>query len=773
MSERKTRRVSRKLQDGAKVLLGVGSTVVVGGGMAMGCLDRPIETVEPRTTSTNVQRLTQSSVDKIDVLLVIDNSGSMADKQTILSDAVPKLVERLVFPQCVDADGAAEPSGATLKEGPCPEGFKAEFDPIQDINIGIISSSIGAAGAEGLCAPSAERPNDTDNGRLIYRSTPDTATNDVPTYQNLGFLAWDPQGNRPCPGNDAEKCPGESDPTNLIDNLKSMVTGVGEFGCGFEAPLEAAYRFLADPAPWESFADPGQPQGKDQTILDQRAAFLRPDSLVAVILLTDENDCSLQANGLGAFGALPDGTNMPKPRAECATNIDDPCCASCIEKTPEGCAADPGCGTPGDLADANNFLSGGGDNPDNGINIRCWDQKRRFGVSFLYPVERYINAFSSPLINPGRADLSTDGEDDQSNPLFAGNRTADLVFVAGIAGVPWQVISRKNEAGEEDLLLGFQTYDEMIQSGAWDQIIPKDGADQADNPLMIESPDPRAGLETTYSPDAIQGNEWDTGNTDLQFACIFDLPESAQRDCETVGEGVNCDCKDVGNPSNRPLCGGANEQTQIRAKAYPSLRIFETLYGLGPQGIPASICPAQLDAPNANDYGYTPAVFAIIDRLKTKLGGACQPRQLVADDEGNVPCIVIEARDSDRDGDPNTTDECTCDITARRKPEGGAAIAAEQVEVELEGTDPHPGYDCLCEVTQLEGEARTECQNEETPSTDVNGWCYVDATSTPQVGNPALVSNCPASEQRLVRFVNEGEVKGGGQFYITCSGEAK
>ncbi|EYF06119.1 Hypothetical protein CAP_2309 [Chondromyces apiculatus DSM 436] len=67
-----------------------------------GCLQRPIETLEPRTTTTIVERLTQSAVDKIDILLAIDNSISMADKQDILALAVPDLVEGLVNPPCVD-----------------------------------------------------------------------------------------------------------------------------------------------------------------------------------------------------------------------------------------------------------------------------------------------------------------------------------------------------------------------------------------------------------------------------------------------------------------------------------------------------------------------------------------------------------------------------------------------------------------------------------------------------------------------------------------------
>jgi hypothetical protein len=779
MSERKTRRLSRKLQDGAKVLLGVGSTVAIGGGFAMGCLDRPIDTVEPRTTSTNVQRLTQSSVDKIDVLLVIDNSGSMADKQAVLADAVPQLVRRLVFPQCVDADGVPEPNGATVATGECPDGYTPEFQPIQDINIGIISSSLGSAGTP-VCEPNASGPNNQDLGHLLSRTTPGTppeANADL-TYKNLGFLAWDPMGDRD----------GTTDSEALIDTLRSMVQGVGEVGCGFEAPLEAAYRFLVDPEPWAGFESRGKPTGEDQVVIDQREAFLRPDSLVAVIILTDENDCSIRNDSVGHILAAPQpdtdpdfGYSMPRPREECATNPDDKCCVSCIEPVPDGCSGDGGCPGPAGQAVPENFFpmnAPAGELDQNNIFLRCHDPKRRFGIDFLYPVRRYINAFSQPLINTRSLELTTDGESDVANPLFKGNRGSDLVFVAGIVGVPWQLIARKNGEGNPDLLQGlnsenqaiggFQTFSELDTNGVWDKLIPKDGADAADDPHMIESAFPRDGLSTTPGSSEFNGNEYETDFKDLQYACIFDLPADFQRDC--AGGGSSCDCADEGNPQGKPLC---DDQLQVKAKAYPGTRILQMLNGLREQGIPASICPAQLTTQDANDYGYTPAVFAIIDRLKTKLGGACQPRQLFADEDGNVPCIVIEARDSDGDGDAGTDAKCNCDLAARKDPEGGAAVAADQIRSELANEEPSPGYDCLCEVTQLDGDARTSCQNEDLPPNDVDGWCYVDATSVPQVGNPALVSSCPASEQRLVRFVGEGEVKGGGRLYITCSGEQK
>jgi hypothetical protein len=70
----------------------VAAAVTVGVSGMMGCLSRPIEPLDVRRTSTIVERLTQSSVDKIDLVLGIDNSRSMADKQDILSLAIPDLV---------------------------------------------------------------------------------------------------------------------------------------------------------------------------------------------------------------------------------------------------------------------------------------------------------------------------------------------------------------------------------------------------------------------------------------------------------------------------------------------------------------------------------------------------------------------------------------------------------------------------------------------------------------------------------------------------------
>ncbi len=64
---------------------------------------------------------------KLDVLFMIDNSGSMGDKQVLLADAVPDLINRLITPNCVDGQGVPV-GGAADANGACALG-SPEFPP--------------------------------------------------------------------------------------------------------------------------------------------------------------------------------------------------------------------------------------------------------------------------------------------------------------------------------------------------------------------------------------------------------------------------------------------------------------------------------------------------------------------------------------------------------------------------------------------------------------------------------------------------------------------
>ncbi|MEZ4437818.1 MAG: hypothetical protein R3B72_01925 [Polyangiaceae bacterium] len=484
------------------------SAAMIAGSAAMvtGCLNRPIERVEPRTTTTIVERLTQSSVDKIDLLLVIDNSRSMADKQEILNLAVPDLVNELINPKCVDDNGmplqAAQQPTDPLQD--CPAGSQREFDPILDIHIGILSSSIGSHGAD-ACDP-AQMSNlnfsVNDKAHLIERSGTDAGDPPVPTWEGKGFLAWDPSGEPHTSG--PFSGPGEADINNLTANVRAMVTGAGEVGCGYEATLEAWYRFLVDPTPYESITidkNSAVLEGTDTVIVGdgpnnpgQRQLFLRPDSLLAIIMLSDENDCSIRDGGQFYFAAqLGNNFRLPRPRAACATDPNDECCRSCGQGPGAGCSeAQDDCSTNLSLAE---------DHP----NMRCFNQKQRFGIDFLYPTDRYVTGLTQFQVQDRFGNVA-------DNPLFtdllpgdeiSAVRDQGLVFIAGIVGVPWEDIARRNDAGLPDLINGldsegnvaggFQSGIELAANDTWNLILgdpncyATDPNCRPEDPHMIES----------------------------------------------------------------------------------------------------------------------------------------------------------------------------------------------------------------------------------------------------------------------------------------------
>jgi hypothetical protein len=779
----------------ARALKLTGATLVtVGVSSVMGCLDRPIEPVEPRRTSTIVERLTQSSVDKIDLLLSIDNSRSMADKQDILALAVPDLVKGLVNPRCLDDGGVPsemQPAGP-LETCPVP-GTKREFDPVVDIHIGIVTSSLGGHGADACpnqdnntCASGTNLTNN-DKGQLVYRIDACGGGN-VATYQDKGFLAWDPEQKLVPPGEVDIEIDSNSDMRALVPDLRNMVRGTGQIGCGYEAQLESWYRFLVDPEPYETISvidNKATPQGIDTTLLAQRAEFLRPNSLLAIVVLTDENDCSIKEYGQFFFAAqLKNGNgtqfHLPRARAECAADPNDPCCRSCGQGAGD-CPADPTC------VDGNGQVKPLTETED-ASNLRCFDQKRRFGIDFLHPIDRYTQALTSPTVPNRAGDLVP-------NPLFSDLNPADdlsnvrdsgLVFLAGIIGVPWQDIARN----KDDLTEGFKDSNDLLvrdeKNGlsTWDIILgdpaqyvaPKD-------PLMIESIDPRTGANpvtgdavappgSPLDTNPINGHEYTPppSRDDLQYACIF--PLATPRNCNdpTI---VSCDCKDPAN--DNPLCEDdpakpGSRTYQTRAKAYPGIRELQVLRSIGSQGITASVCPKQLTMDTSADFGYRPAIGAIIERLKVALGGQCLPRTLTSDEQGQVPCLIIEARKVE-EGQVEACNMCEDigrqPVQTDRKP----AIDAAKKDPTYETAQ----WNCFCEIKQVLGEDLVACQKQtanppiNASMQPVNGWCYVDPAAG--VGNPDIVEKCPDTEKRIVRFVGEGGAKAGATLFITCSGE--
>jgi len=815
-------------------------TVLVGGlAGASGCLERPVKAVGPRSTAVISEKLTQSSVDKIDLVLTIDNSRSMADKQQILALAVPDLVKGLVNPACVNPETGEVDSVPPGPLDDCPPATQREFDPVLDIHIGIITSSLGGHGSDACSTAGTGKQSNNDKGHLVARLDPTMAA-EVETYQGLKFLAWDPkqQLKPPGEGDILADTGADTNTTALVPSLSDMVFGAGQVGCGYEAQLESWYRFLIDPSPPETVSldaeDKVLLQGLDKVLLDQREAFLRSDSLLAIIMLTDENDCSIRESGQFYFAAQQKSGNgaqfhLPAAREICATDPNNECCFSCGQKGPKNedgsfkCAADATCLTPDGKT---RYLDETSDN----INLRCWEQKQRFGIDFLYGIDRYVNALKSTTVTDRNGQVV-------ANPIFSdlnqsdansNTRSSNLVFFAGIVGVPWQDIARTNTNGVPDLKAGldqekkarggFKNADEMVAPlpgkdyNTWDLIIGNpDNYPAADampkDPLMDESVDYRGGSNpVTGDPldkspptlvNKINGHEWTIPKRDdLQYACIFPLVKVDAggnitpdvRDCAAPAANLaGCDCEDKAN--DNPLCE-VNPATgfptnQVRAKAYPGIRELHVLKNAGAQGIVASVCPAQLTKPNDSDFGYRPAIGSIIDRLKLALGGQCLSRTLTAKsdgpEKGQVPCLILEASKVDS-GAAKTCNECTGKGRKVVEAEQQAAVGA------IETQNPDADYNCFCEIVQLAnenavtdqgdckanaGQAGYElcsCQyTDPKQPVEADGWCYVDETSG--IGNPEIVEKCADTEKRLIRFVGDGEANAGATLFITCTGD--
>jgi len=817
-----------------------GLTATVGmAGISAGCLDRPIGEPQPETSNVFVKQTPTGQVDKIDILFAIDNSLSMGDKQQVLAAAVPQLLTRLTNPDCVNPD---DPTAAPVPaQGPnvsCETqvgpGFSKEFAPVNNIHLAVITSSMGDNGGNYCPDPTPDTPeNIAQNDHAWLIGALDASRTGLPN-DVADFLAWGP----------SDAANWQTAIQTRTNEFRSLVTAAGELGCGLEMTLESWYRFLIDPMPpvavdlripgetssntiRSSVADPVN--GVDQAILAQRAAFLRPDSLLAIVMLSDENDCSLKDSGIGFLpGTI---TAMRRGTSTCDSDPNAACCYSCYfdneQNRPPGCSADAACQVNSGIMDANTDYSG----------LRCYDQKRRFGYDFLMPLQRYVNALTKTQLCLDNDELACASEAEDParyaaqeavrypNPIYTirpdavitgiERTNSDLVFIAGIVGVPWQNIAT-DASLEPTATLQYQLANQID----WDLILPEyqNPNDVANDPHMQETPNVRSGSnprtgDAIAPPDSVQRDvdrismhDWNAIG-DLQYACTFDLSQplaegqtTAAKDClidcatqtaepaavcERRLASCSCTTKDQPETSLNPLCqdpgSGAYGNTQYAAKAYPSLRQLEVLrqfhlQAVAPQvtnnAIVASICPKNLDfTQNASaGYGYNPAVKALVDRLKEKLGGTCLPRALTVQDDGTLPCAVIEVvRPS--------SDYCACEAHGR------TSVGADMSEsvrgalenaalCDVEGRDACRDM-CLCELPQLAGGARDQCLSQANieKSAEQAGYCYVDPSQS--FGSEDVVAGCPTSQKRMLRIVGNSTNPApapGSWIFIACVG---
>ncbi|HWP09992.1 MAG TPA: hypothetical protein VNN72_29820, partial [Polyangiaceae bacterium] len=546
----------------------------------------------------------------------------------------------------------------------------------------------------------------------------------------------------------------------------SEINAAREHGCGYEAQLESWYRFLVDPEPVTTLdhTDDTATAIRGDTniiVLAQRQAFLRPDSVLAIVMLTDENDCSiLDEDGTQGWlvsykgGTEPNAQlwHMPRATSACDTNPSSPDCRPCDADDRN----DPHC-QEGLTLPLN----------EDSMNMRCFHQAQRFGIDLLYPVQRYIQALTATQITPRF------GGPTVPNPLFAPGpdgtpgRTGHQIVFAGIVGVPWQDVATPESLSGPDL--EFMTADELVQQGRWDIMLgdPVNGVPPTD-PLMIESIDERpagAAHPLVNAPVAASGAAMNVNpingheqtalgiRDDLQFACIYKLPEPVP--CTDANQDV-CDCNSDEFSRNSPLCKDTTSLmngTQVYGKAYPSVRELQVLKAAGRNGVVASACPKQpalapYDDPSA---GYSPAMSALTNAITERFSAPCLPRSLPISQ-----CAVIEARPADGDD---------CETAGRVTPDGYGADVVERVRSQLGalGYDPQ-SYD-LCQIPPLEGDALDACLSEPSEHAASAGFCYLDPEQG--LGDPNLLANCAPSMKHAIRLV--GEPRHNAMTFVACA----
>jgi hypothetical protein len=694
----------------------------------VGCDSPSSRPIVPATTGFSRTGPRIDPVTKLDLLFVVDNSPSMADAQAELARSVPSLLATLT-------DHAKDPNAYV------------DPDPI-DIHVGVITSSLGSHGTS-ICA-SAKNPHRNDHAHLLPRDGSCSVA-------ASSAVAWTyaPQTGTSFVGSEGA--------AKLATATTCVVRAADDDGCSYQETWEAAYHFLVDPKPYASaevectLTDLGdacgsnkiQVAGVDEGILAQRKAFLRQDSLLAVVVLSNENDVSLKPAGLNWLlwgygkGTMQRGwTNCPnvpddfEPESKADFDLLHSmyACKSCFED-----GSDPNCKTPWPPTSANLDVDD--------RNLRGFAQTQRFGYNFLWGRQRYVQAFTNPQAVASDGSLGV-------NPIFAGGfRTKDLVLVQAIVGVP----------------------DRLVSDGDWNKMIGPVGER---DPHMIESIAPRAGIPRFAGDraiDDVNGGDRDVpAGDELQYACI-----SKRR----VPKHSNT-CKAPGSDLRDPVCDG---ERQTYAAAFPGLRHLRIVHDLGASGLVASIC----------NESFVPALTALGRKIEERMSARCIDSEIGVVN-GRAACVLFEVM---RDEAGGVTCEqlgkglCTlgaapCRIEGSENPPVPLATAAQQLALPVKVTDPSTGdaqdeyvdvtvdganavvvgsdlrKHLVCELLQLAppDPNATLCQTEKKFVLDpsqAGGWCYTT--------NPALLS--PSCTLGSLRFAGGAIPREGAEIHQFCASQ--
>jgi hypothetical protein len=192
------------------------------------CIDRAITEVEPEQARIETLEFDVELNPNVDLLFVIDNSGSMGREQDQIAVNFQRMIEVL----------------ETLPTG------------LPNLHLGVVTTDVGAGQS---C------PVPTPPPGVMRVTGPSSCAPLGGATERFLVDVEDGVGGR------------DRNYAGTLAEAFACIATAGTSGCGFEQPLEAMRLALSRP---------------------ENAGFVRPDALLAIVLLTDEDDCSAFDDGL-------------------------------------------------------------------------------------------------------------------------------------------------------------------------------------------------------------------------------------------------------------------------------------------------------------------------------------------------------------------------------------------------------------------------------------------------------------------------------------------
>ena len=259
-------------------LMGVG--VVAALLLTSGCLERELVSLNPCLVTGVARQIEVQSIDKVDLLFVVDNSNSMSEEQDALKAQFPKLIQ-------------------TLTSGERADGTK--FPAVKNLHLGVVSSDMGLTGVPNAKALLCDA-NVGDDGLLQHAGNGTSCQANYPNFLTFEY--------------------GSSNPMQVAQDFACIAT-LGTGGCGIEQQLESGLKALWPKTYLDAMGKPVQENPitfltgtghGDTPIADGgNGGFLRNSategqSLVAVVIVTDEEDCS--SKSLDHFSGTTEPINL-------------------------------------------------------------------------------------------------------------------------------------------------------------------------------------------------------------------------------------------------------------------------------------------------------------------------------------------------------------------------------------------------------------------------------------------------------------------------------